>query len=105
MTLQVPVTALRRVCASVTGATRTMYGFFRSFSFKRAVRVSSCAELRLRATLVSRQCPADGRKRPWASNNTYGHKNQIIQGYLATPMDARSHVETSARPSHGENRG
>src|SRR6516225_749248 len=82
-----------------------MYGFFRSFSFKRAVRVSSCADLRLRATLVSRQCPADGRKRPWASNNTYGHKNQIIQGYLATPMDARSHVETSARPSHGENRG
>ena len=54
---------------------------------------------------MSRQCPADGRKRLWVSNNTYGHKNRVIQGYFATPMDARRHVETFARPSHGENRG
>src|SRR5262245_59300550 len=82
-----------------------MYGFFRSFSFKRAVRVSSCVDLMLRATLLSRKCPADGGKRLWVSNNTYGHKGQILQGYLATPMDAGRQIETFARPSHGENRG
>ena len=32
-------------------------------------------------------------------------KQQVIQGYFATPIDARRHVETFARPSHGENRG
>jgi hypothetical protein len=58
-----------------------------------------------RAMSVSRQCPADGRERRCVGNDTYGHKRQTIQSYTVMSMDKRRHVETSARPSHGENRG
>ena len=41
MTLQLPHASLRRYPRRTPGATRTVYGFFRSSSLSRAVRVSS----------------------------------------------------------------